>query len=78
MITYKRDKDKVEISGEPKDTKGLMWVDMITSKLWIVLVIVLILTIPKASFLPLVWVWMKKQVPFMTLCVGAAGLLLSG
>lgn len=80
-VTYKREKDKVEITGNPKDTKGLIWFDMICSKLWIILVIVLLLTIPKASFLPLLWVWVKKKVPFMTLFVVVAAwlqMLLSG
>jgi hypothetical protein len=80
-VVYKRDKNKVEISGDPKDIKGLMWLDMITSKLWIVLVIVLLFTVPKASFVPLLWEWIKKQTPFLILFVVVAGwlqMLLSG
>ncbi len=80
-ITYKREKNKVEISGEPKDTKWLIWFDLISSKFWIVPLIVLLFTIPKASFLPLVWVWVKKQVPFLTIFMVAVDwwkMLLSG
>jgi len=46
-----------------------------------VLVIVLLFTLPKTSFLPLLWVWIKKQVPFLILFVLMAPwlqLLLSG
>jgi hypothetical protein len=80
-LTYKREKDKVEISGNVKDTKGLMWFDMISCKFWIVLVIILLFTIPKASLLPLLWIWVKKQAPFLILLVVAASwlqMLLSG
>ncbi len=78
LVTYKREKDKVEISGDGKDVKVLIWTDMITSKLWIILVIILQFTMPKASFLPVVWQWLKNQKLFMTPFVAAAGLLLSG
>lgn len=75
-VVYKRDKNKVEISGDPKDIKGLMWLDMITSKLWIVFMIVLLFTVPKASFIPLLWQWVKKQIPFLTVFVVVAPWLL--
>lgn len=75
-VVYKREKNKVEISGDPKDIKGLMWVDMITSKLWIVFMIVLLFTVPKASFIPLLWQWIKKQIPFLILFVVLAPWLL--
>lgn len=75
-VVYKREKNKVEISGDPKDIKGLMWVDMITSKLWIVFMIVLLFTVPKASFIPLLWQWVKKQIPFLILFVVPAPWLL--
>lgn len=71
-VVYKRDKNKVEISGDPKDIKGLMWLDIITSKLWIVFIIVLLFTVPKASFIPLLWQWVKKQIPFLILFVVVA------
>lgn len=76
LITYKRDKDKVEISGDPKDIKGLIWFDMVSSRLkgtlWRGL---LLFTVPKASVMPLLWQWLKKQIPFMILLVVAAGWL---
>lgn len=73
LITYKREKDKVEITGDSEDTKGLMWFDLISSRLiWIVLVVVLLFVAPKASFVPILWQWIKKQIPFMMLFVVAA------
>ena len=81
LVTYKREKEKVEISGDVTDTKALMWFDMISSRLWIILVIVLLFTIPKASFLPLLWEWLKKQAPFLILLLVVAPwlqMLLSG
>lgn len=78
LVTYKREKDKVEISGEAKDTKGLIWADMIGSKLWILLVIVLLFTMPKASFVPAVWRLLKNKLWFTNIFVAAAGLLFSG
>lgn len=75
-LTYKREKDKVEITGEPEDTKGLMWFDLISSRLiWIVLVVVLLFIAPKASFVPILWQWVKKQIPFMMLFVVPAAWL---
>jgi hypothetical protein len=32
-MTYKHDKDKIELSGEGKDVKSAMWFDLITHKL---------------------------------------------
>lgn len=76
LITYKRDKDKVEISGAPKDVKSLIWFDMISSRLkgtlWGG---VLLFSVPKASILPLLWQWIKRQMPFMMLFVVTAAWL---
>lgn len=78
FVTYKREKDKVEISGEAKDTRGLMWADMISSRLWVLLVIVLLFTMPKASFVPALWQWLQNKSLFSTLFVAVAGLFFSG
>lgn len=78
LVTYKREKDKVEISGEAKDTKGLMWADMISSKLWVLLIIVLLLTVPKASFILAVWQLLKNKLFLSIPFVVAADLLFSG
>jgi hypothetical protein len=67
LVTYKREKNKVEITGDPKDIKGLIWFDQICSKLWIVITIVLMLTVPQASFIPLLFVLIKRHVSFLIL-----------
>ncbi len=75
-LTYKREKDKVEITGEPEDTKGLMWFDLVSSRMIrIVLVVVLLYIAPKASFVPILWQWVKKQIPFMILLIVSAAWL---
>jgi len=78
FITYKREKNKVEITGNPKDTKGLMWFDIISFNFLIFLVIILAFIVSKNNFLQLIWEWMKKQIPFMILFVAVADLFLSG
>ncbi len=65
-MTYKRDKDKVEITGDAKDIKPLVWFDIITSKLPLVATFIgLLVTIPKAIFIPTVYQWLKKKIPFL-------------
>lgn len=50
--TYKR--GKVEITGNDPASKTLMFIDLITSwVLWIVLLLIVLLTVPKASWIPL-------------------------
>lgn len=40
QITYKRNKSKIEISGDPKDVKAQVWADLLLSRLlWIAPVI---------------------------------------
>jgi len=79
-ITYKR--GKVEISGEPKQTKPHIWYEQINaSLLWIALVIILLCVLPKASWLPVVWQWLKKYTLLLIPLVVVADwaqLLLSG
>lgn len=80
-LIYKRDKTKLEISGDPKEVKKAMWFDMITNKLfWIVLVLIFVIVVPKATLLPLLWAWLKKQLPLLIHfgVVGVSLLILSG
>lgn len=65
LITYKRDKDKIEITGDPKDIKWPMWFDLVSSRvLWVLFVVALLFTVPKASIIPVLWQWVKKLLPF--------------
>lgn len=80
-FSYKRGKTGVEINGEPDQVKWPMWFDLITSKLlWVFLAVTLLILMPKASLLPLLWQWLKKQLPFLTLfgVVAVSLLALSG
>ncbi len=66
LITYKRDKDKIEITGDPKDIKWPIWFDLVSSRvLWVLFVVALLFTVPKASIIPVLWQWVKKLIPFM-------------
>lgn len=82
LVTYKREKGKVEITGEADQIRNQVWFDLITSKLmWVALFIILLVIVPKASWLPLVWQWLKKQLPFLILLlvqVDFLQMLLSG
>ena len=72
--TYERDKNKIKISGEPEDVKWPILIYQISSVLhWLVPVIILLVVLPKASFLPILIKWVKQQLPFMTLFVVAVG-----
>jgi hypothetical protein len=51
--------------------KWQIWFDLISTKIfWIFLVIVLLFIFPKISYLPILWQWFKKQLPFMILFLG--------
>ena len=64
--TYKRDKRKVEISGDPENVKWPIWFDLIATKLlWLVLVIILLCILPKTDIMK----WVKQLLPFLTLFV---------
>ena len=81
-ITYKRDKNKVEISGEAQDVKAPMWFDLICNKLlWLIPLIVLLFMAPRESFVPALLQWLKNKLPsliFFAAPVGYAMLSLSG
>lgn len=77
QMIYKRDKNKVEISGESDEVKWPMWFDLISTRLfWVVLVVILLCTVPQHSWIPIVWQWVKRQIPLLTLFVVAANFLM--
>ena len=80
ITIYERDKDKVKISGEK--IKWLILIDQIKTELrWMVPVLILVVILPKASLIPILFKWIKQQLPFMILFVAVvdwAQILLSG
>ncbi len=67
-ITYKREKNKVEISGDPADVKRPMWFDLISSRLlWLVPLAWLLWKLPEVSWLPVVMKWLKHKLYLMIL-----------
>ncbi len=81
VITYKREKGKVEISGEPGDIKYLVWFDLICSKLQIAGEIILLYIASTASVIPAAWKWIKNKWPLLILFVvleSYSRMLLSG
>lgn len=62
-VIYKREKGKVEISGDSNDVKAAIWFDLITNRLlWFALFIVSLFTVPKISWIPFLVEWIKEQV----------------
>lgn len=79
-LHYSRKKDSVEINGHPDDVKRLAWVDMLLTKgLWLVFIIILLIIVPKASFVPVILKYIKDKL-FLILLLALAGysLMLSG
>lgn len=58
-VTYKREKNNIEISGDANDVKRLIWTDMISAKLWDWIIKVLLFTLSKAGLLLLLLRWLK-------------------
>jgi hypothetical protein len=80
-LYYKRSKEGIEIKGDPSDVKWPMWFDLLLSRLPLLIVtIVLACTIPKASFIPIVFKWLQRKLPFLLVSgvVHITALLLSG
>jgi len=76
-MVYKRDRHKVEISGDPKDTKWAVYFDLLSSRLlWVPIVIILAIIAPKVSLVPILWEWFKRQLPFLILFVAVTPWLL--
>ena len=62
-LTYKREKNKVEISGDSADVKWLATLDLASSRLiWVAMLVIFLFIAPKASFLPFVWQWTRKYI----------------
>jgi hypothetical protein len=75
-ITYKRERNKVEISGEPNDVKWAMWFDLLSNRLvWLLLLLILLCTVSKTHIVPMLWQLLKSSLPFMILLVVATGWL---
>jgi hypothetical protein len=69
-IVYKR--GKVQISGDPNNTKWPMWFDLITNKVfWLGLVVIVVCILPKDDLIPTL-LKLLKLLPFMTLFVVVA------
>ena len=78
-IKYKRDKDKVEITGEAGQVRWQIWFDLVSSRLLQLAPIILLLCIlPKAGWVTLAMQWLKKQKPFLIFFVAAADFLMMG
>lgn len=59
-VEYESDKNKMKISGTPEQVNNKIWFNMIMKELrWIIPVIILLCVMPKASFLPFVFRWVK-------------------
>ena len=72
VTIYKRDKDKVRISGEK--VKWLILIDQIKIELrWMIPLIVLLFVLPKASLIPILLKWLKHHLLLMILLVIVAG-----
>ena len=69
-IVYKR--GRVQISGDADNAKWPMWFDLITSKIfWLALVVLVIYLLPKDDLVPTL-LRLLKQLPFMTVVVAVA------
>jgi hypothetical protein len=67
-LTYKREKGKIEISGDQKAVEGPMWFDLIcTWMLYLGTVAILLVIMPKASFLPGLWKAINRMLSFLIL-----------
>lgn len=83
ITIYKRDKNKVEISGHPENVKWLMWFDMISNTLrrWLFFVIMPLIIVSEETFLPILVKWIKHLLPFLiffVVVVDYAQIFLSG
>lgn len=70
-LNYSRKRNAVEINGDPTDVKRLALLDLILTKGWsIILTMILLFTLPKASLLPFLWQYLKSRwLPFLILLV---------
>ena len=79
-LHYSRKKDAVEINGHPDDVRKLAWFDMLfTKSLWLVITLILLFILPKASLIPVLWKYIKGKFFLIPLLVLVDSLLsLSG
>lgn len=69
-IVYRREKNKVEISGDPEQVKKHIWFDQYSRFAFVIAAAILLaIILPKASWLPFVWQWLKRQIPLLILLV---------
>jgi|GEM_PF-7046734 len=78
FITYKRDKNKVEISGDTENVKWPIWFDLISSVLkWLIPLILLFVMVPvivpKENIIPIPLKCFKHLTLFLTLFVVVMG-----
>jgi hypothetical protein len=67
-IVYKRDKNKVEINGDPEDVSKHVWFEQGSNLIkWIVLIISLASVLPNTGWLSFLWQLFKRQLPFLIL-----------
>lgn len=61
-VHYSRRKGSVDINGDPADVKVLVFVDLLLAQVWpMILTIILLFLLPKASLLPLLWQYLKSR-----------------
>ncbi len=75
-LHYSRKKGSIEINGDPKDVKALVWAELITSRLiWVILLVFLIFS-PAKSVLPVIWKFIRDKLFLILLPVLVVSLLL--
>lgn len=64
-INYKREKNKIEIKGDPRDVRWIIVFDLVTSRfLGLAITIFLLVTIPKTTLIPVFLKWLKGTMGF--------------
>lgn len=65
-IKYKREKGKMEITGDPYDTKWPIWFDLVSSRLVkVIMTIIILIAVSRASLSPEILQWLKKLLPLL-------------
>lgn len=64
-INYKREKNKIEIKGDPCDVRWIIVFDLVSSRFFgLAITIFLLVTIPKTSLIPVILKWLKSTIDF--------------
>lgn len=60
-LHYSRNKDKIEIDGDPKDVRKLAWLDLCSARIirWIV-ICATILGVYELSIPQVIWKWIRE------------------